>query len=120
MSAFGRVGTGPTKFTEQFADLVPYKRHVTLGCYHGELPEPAGLLPATGGKQVSGTLSMRSIRITRLDDVSRPALRALIDAAAHHRVPRTSGYLATSTGTSALLTTSADTDRENNRESQLR
>jgi Domain of unknown function (DU1801) len=81
-------GTGPKKFTEQFAYLLPFKRHVTLGFYHGgELPDPAGLLPSTGGKQVTGTLSMRSTRITRLDDVSQPALRALIAAAVHHRVP---------------------------------
>lgn len=80
-------GTGPKKFTEQFAYLMPFKRQVTLGFYRGgELPDPAGLLPASGGKQVSGTLSMRSLKITRLADVSQPALRALITAAAQDRV----------------------------------
>ena len=28
-------GTGPKKFTEQFAYLMPFQRHVTLGLYHG-------------------------------------------------------------------------------------
>lgn len=75
-------GTGPKKFTEQFAYLMPFKRHVTLGFYHGgDLPDPEGLLPATGGRQVAGTLSMRSAKLSGLDDVSWPALRALIEAA---------------------------------------
>lgn len=81
-------GTGPKKFSEQFAYLMPFKHHVTLGFYYGgELPDPAGLLPAAGGRQVSGTLAMRSLRIATGADVARPALRSLIDAAAHHRVP---------------------------------
>ena len=72
-------GTGPKKFTEQFAYLMPFKNHVTLGFYRGgELPDPEGLLPASGGRQVSGTLSMRSLKLTTIDDVHQPALRALI------------------------------------------
>jgi len=81
-------GTGPKKFTEQFAYLMPFKHHVTLGFYRGgELPDPAGLLPSSGGRQVAGSLSMRSLRITSLEDVQRPALRALIDASTRHGVP---------------------------------
>ncbi len=83
-------GTGPKKFTEQFAYLMPFKHHVTLGFYHGgELPDPTGLLPVSGGKQVSGTLSMRSLRITEISDIGQPALRTLVEAAAHHQ-PRPS------------------------------
>jgi Domain of unknown function (DU1801) len=75
-------GTGPKKFTEQFAYLMPFQRHVTLGFYHGgELPDPHGLLPAAGGRQVGGTLTMRSMRITALQQVRDPALRTLIEAA---------------------------------------
>jgi hypothetical protein len=82
-------GTGPKKFTEQFAYLMPFKRHVTLGFYRGgELPDPDGLLPRAGGTQVSGSLSMRSLKLTSLDDVRRPALRALIEAATRHGIPR--------------------------------
>lgn len=78
-------GIGPRKFTEQFAYFSPHKAHVTLGFYHGGLlPDPNGLLPASGGKQVSGTLSMRSLRIedaTQLD----AAVRSLIGAAVKHQ-----------------------------------
>ena len=81
-------GTGPQKFTEQFAYLMAYKRHVTLGFYHGgDLPDPDALLPGSGGTQVAGTLSMRSLRLSSLDDVRRPSLRALIDAATRVGVP---------------------------------
>jgi hypothetical protein len=81
-------GTGPKKFTEQFAYLMPFKRHVTLGFYRGgELPDPDGLLPRAGGRQVSGTLSMRSLTLTSVDDVHRPGLRALIEAATKQGIP---------------------------------
>jgi Domain of unknown function (DU1801) len=81
-------GTGAKKFTEQFAYLMPFKRHVTLGFYHGgELPDPTGLLPETGGQQVGGTLSMRSLRITSREQLRDPALRTLIEAATVTGVP---------------------------------
>jgi hypothetical protein len=81
-------GTGPKKFTEQFAYLMPFKRHVTLGFYRGgELADPDGLLPVAGGTQVSGALSMRSLKLSSLDDVRRPALRALIAAATKQGIP---------------------------------
>jgi hypothetical protein len=81
-------GTGPKKFSEQFAYLMPFKQHVTLGFYYGgELPDPAGLLPAEGGRQVSGRLAMRSLKISSLGEVQRPALRALVQAATQHKVP---------------------------------
>jgi hypothetical protein len=74
-------GIGPKKFSEQFCYLMPFKQHVTLGFYYGgELPDPAGLLRG-GGRQVSGKLSMRSLKIARMTDVERPELRALIEAA---------------------------------------
>ena len=85
-------GTGPKKFTEQFAYLMPYKKHVTLGFYYGgELLDPAGLLPATGGRQASGRLAMRSMKITNLDQVREPALRALLQEAVQHKVPAPAG-----------------------------
>ena len=82
-------GIGPRKFTEQFAYFMPRTRHVTLGFYHGgDLADPEGLLPASGGMQVSGTLSMRSIKISRSADLARPALRALVEAAAQDQISR--------------------------------
>lgn len=81
-------GTGPKKFTEQFAYLMPFKHHVTLGFYRGgDLPDPTGLLPRSGGRQVAGSLSMRSLKIASLEDVRRPALRELIGASTRHGVP---------------------------------
>jgi hypothetical protein len=80
-------GTGPRKFSEQFAYAMPFTRHVTLGFYHGGgLDDPAGLL-RPGGTQVSGALSMRSLKITSLGDVARPELRALIEASTRHVIP---------------------------------
>jgi hypothetical protein len=81
-------GTGAKKFTEQFAYLMPFKHHVTLGFYRGgELPDPSGLLPTGGGKQVSGTLSMRSLKLTSPDDVRRSELRELIEASTRQGIP---------------------------------
>jgi len=77
-------GVGPRKFSEQFAYLLPFKKHVTLGFYYGgELPDPAGLL-GVGGRQVSGKLSMRSLKVADASEVHRPELRALIEAAVSH------------------------------------
>jgi hypothetical protein len=81
-------GTGAKKFSEQFAYLMPFKRHVTLGFHRGgELADPEGLLPDAGGTQVGGTLSMRSLKLISLDDVVRPALRALIDESTRTGIP---------------------------------
>ena len=77
-------GIGPKKFSEQLAYFMPFARHVTLGFYYGgELPDPAHLLGA-GGRQVSGKLSMRSLKIASLADVRRPELRELVEAAVRH------------------------------------
>ncbi len=85
-------GTGPRKFTEQFAYLMPFKHHVTVGFYRGgELPDPEGLLPRSDKRQVSGTLAMRSLRITSPEHVRRRALRELIDASTRHGVPPPQG-----------------------------
>jgi Domain of unknown function (DU1801) len=71
---------------------MPFKRHVTLGFYYGgELPDPGGLLPESGGRQVAGKLAMRSLKIASIGDVSRPELRSLMEAAVRHRVPPPSG-----------------------------
>ncbi|HEX6056432.1 MAG TPA: DUF1801 domain-containing protein [Intrasporangium sp.] len=68
-------------------DVLPFKQHVTLGFYHGGgLEDPAGLLRAGGG-QASGKLSMRSLKLTSVDEVSRPELRDLILASTQHVVP---------------------------------
>ena len=81
-------GTGPRKFSEQFCYLQAYKKHVSLGFYHGgELADPDGLLPGSGGTQVGGKLSMRSVQLRTVEDVEQPALRRLVEEAATHGVP---------------------------------
>lgn len=81
-------GTGAKKFTEQFAYLMPFKTHVTLGFYRGgDLSDPEGLLPTVGGRQVAGSLSMRSIKITALEDARLQALRSLIEASTREGIP---------------------------------
>lgn len=75
-------GIGPKKFSEQFCYFLPFKNHVTLGFYYGgELDDPLALL-GTGGRQVGGKLSMRSVKIASMDDVQRRELRELVEAAA--------------------------------------
>ncbi|GAB3760313.1 DUF1801 domain-containing protein [Microlunatus parietis] len=49
-------GTGPKKFSEQFAYLMPVKAHVTLGFYRGgELSDPQGLLPRRAAARSAGS-----------------------------------------------------------------
>ena len=77
-------GIGPRKFSDQFAYFMSFANHVTLGFYYGgELDDPAGLL-GSGGQQVGGKLSMRSLKIATVDEVRRPELRALLEAAVRH------------------------------------
>jgi hypothetical protein len=79
-------GIGPRKFSEQFCYFMPYAKHVTLGFYRGgDLPDPDGMLPSTGGRQESGELSMRSVKITGREQLELPSLRALIEAAVEER-----------------------------------
>ena len=77
-------GVGPRKFSEQFAYFMPFAKHVTLGFYYGgELPDPSSLL-GSGGRQVRGKLSMRSLKLGSADELRRPELRALVEAAVDH------------------------------------
>lgn len=75
-------GTGPKKMSEQFSYLTLYPRFIRFGFYYAtELPDPEGLLTEGGGKL------MRSMKVTDLDQLRRPALRALLEASTTHRVP---------------------------------
>jgi hypothetical protein len=79
-------GVGPKKFSEQFAYFMPHGKHVTLGFYRGgDLADPDGLLPKTGGRQAGGELSMRSLKIDDIAQTRLPALRALIETAVAER-----------------------------------
>jgi hypothetical protein len=82
-------GVGPKKFSEQFAYFMAYGKHVTLGFYRGgDLADPVGLLPKSGGRQAGGELSMRSLKIDDVAQTRLPALRALIESAVSERQDR--------------------------------
>ena len=75
-------GVGPRKMSEHFCYISAHRRHVTLGFYYGaELPDPDGLLEGSGKL-------LRHLKIRGLGDVDNPAVRALIEAAPFHRMPR--------------------------------
>ena len=68
-------GVGPRKMIDGYAYILPHKRWVNLGFYQGaDLPDPEGLLEGTGAR-------MRHVKVHSLDDVDRPALRALLESA---------------------------------------
>jgi hypothetical protein len=74
-------GVGPKKMSEHFCYISVSKDHINLGFMYGaELPDPEGLL---GGE---GKL-LRHIRITRLEQLSNPALKELLNVASKHRMP---------------------------------
>jgi hypothetical protein len=74
-------GTGPKKMSEHFVWIAPQQAYVGLGFFYGgELADPHGLLEGTGAK-------MRHVKIRSADDLKRPGLRALLQAASKHRVP---------------------------------
>ena len=70
-------GISPTdKTTGSFVSIAAYPKWITLFFLHGAgLDDPDGLLEG-GGKQVRG------IRLATAADLDKPAVRALIDAAA--------------------------------------
>ena len=79
-------GIGPKKFTEQFAYLMPFAKHVTLGFYHGgALADPARLLPSpVASKSRARCQCAVSDSPGSTRSVSRPCA-SLIDAAARHQ-----------------------------------
>ncbi len=73
-------GVGPKKMSEHFCYIGAFKTHVNLGFYYGAaLPDPEGLLEGTGK-------AFRHVKVRSADDLGRPALRTLIEAAARERL----------------------------------
>jgi hypothetical protein len=72
-------GIGPRKMTQAFANIMPFKDHVNLGFYHGAaLADPNGLLEGTGK-------GARHVKLRAIQDVSSPAVKALIEASLAER-----------------------------------
>jgi hypothetical protein len=76
-------GTGPGKMTHGYVYAMPHTGHVNLGFFRGtSLPDPEGLLTGTGK-------ALRHVKLTSPDQVSAPAIRALIEAARNDRASGT-------------------------------
>lgn len=74
-------GVGPKKMSEHFCYLSVSRDHVNVGFMYGaELPDPEKLLEGSGKL-------LRHVRITKMDQLSNPALKELIDVASTHRMP---------------------------------
>lgn len=72
-------GHGPKKMSEAYAYLAPFKTHLNVGFYHATaLPDPTGLLEGTGA-------SLRHVKIRTQQDLEKPQLRALLEAAIQER-----------------------------------
>jgi hypothetical protein len=72
-------GWGPKKMSEAYTSALPYKDHVNLAFYRGaDLADPTGKLRGTGK-------AMRHMPITRLDQLSKAAVRDLLVAARDER-----------------------------------
>lgn len=62
------------KMGEQLWYIAPFKAHANLGFMRGaDQHDPAGLLEGTGKK-------LRHVKLRSMDDVDRPALRALLES----------------------------------------
>ena len=73
-------GVGPKKQSQHFCYIAVQNDYVNLGFNYGaELPDPDQLLQGTGKL-------FRHMKIKREEDVTRPAVRRLLEIASRHRV----------------------------------
>lgn len=64
-----------SKMGDQVFYITAHKAHVNLGLLSGaDLPDPSGLVEGTGKR-------LRHVKLRTLEDVDRPALRALLESA---------------------------------------
>ena len=74
-------GVGPKKMSEHFCYIAVLQDAINLGFMYGsELPDPKKLLKGTGKL-------LRHARISTPEQLTDPALRALLKAASKHRMP---------------------------------
>ena len=72
-------GIGPKKMSEHFCYIDAHRNHVNLGFNYGaDLPDPDHLLEGSGKR-------FRHIKFHNAEDVKRPALRRLLEAAIEER-----------------------------------
>ena len=76
-------GIGPKKMTEHYCYIAAHRSHVNLGFKHGAvLPDPEGVLRGPGDR-------MKHVRVSSVEEVEHPALRALLAAARAERLAAT-------------------------------
>jgi hypothetical protein len=79
LTAFGFGPPGGTRMRGLAIALIPHTAHVNVQLADGaELPDPAGIVDGTGKR-------IRHVKCRTLDDVARPALRALLTEQAERR-----------------------------------
>ena len=72
-------GVGPKKMSEHFCYIAAQSKYVNLGFYYGaDLHDPERLLEGTGKK-------LRHIKVRDVDQVTRPALREMIQESLEER-----------------------------------
>ena len=77
----GRRPHSPGEYRCRFCYIAAHKNHVNLGFNYGsELPDPEGLLQGPGKL-------LRHTKMTEPGDLSRPALRRLLEVATAQRMP---------------------------------
>ena len=79
--AFGFGPPGGVRARGLAVALIPHSAHVNVQLADGaDLPDPAGIVEGTGKR-------IRHVKLRSLDDVTRPALRALLEEQATRRRP---------------------------------
>jgi hypothetical protein len=72
-------GIGPKKMSEHYCYIAVLREHVNIGFNYGAvLPDPEHLLEGTGK-------AFRHVKILSIDEVKRPPLRKLMEAAVKER-----------------------------------
>ncbi len=73
-------GVGPKKMSEAYCYIMPQKDRINFGFFRGSaLEDPEALLEGTGA-------NMRHVKIRTVEDVSAPALVALLKASIQERI----------------------------------
>lgn len=79
--AFGFGPAGGTRLRDFAVALIPHTAHVNVQLADGAvLDDPSGIVEGTGKR-------IRHVKCRSLDDVTRPGLRALLEAQATRRRP---------------------------------
>jgi len=81
--AFGFGAAGGMRLRDFAVGLIPHAAHVNVQLVDGALlDDPSGIVEGTGKR-------IRHVKCRSLEDVARPALRALLRAQAVRRLPAT-------------------------------